>query len=192
MGLLGIVNRWFLLRGLPLLRRIPIVRDLPLVHGYFWVRSFDIPESDRLHLENALAPGTVAFIGPNHPKFGTDWMVDKEISTLVAPHMASWADRGIVAGAPRVLGDEDRLLRRGWQNILAIMLPRPFGPRVVHVGVPYAIRVSSVAPAHAKDYETSLLEHARTRMQEKLDGINARIAPEVARFAHPNPFAGNS
>ena len=30
----------------------------------------------------------------------------------------------------------DRLLRRGWKNSIANMLPRPFGPRVVHVGVP--------------------------------------------------------
>ncbi|MEO8334081.1 MAG: hypothetical protein ABI664_03860, partial [bacterium] len=104
MGLLGVVNRWFLLQGLPLLRHIPIVRDLPLVHGYFWVRDVDIPVQDRRNLEAAVNRGTVAFIGPNHPEFGTDWMVDKEISTRVAPRMASWADRGIVAGAPRFWG----------------------------------------------------------------------------------------
>jgi hypothetical protein len=104
MWLLGIVNRWFLLRGLPVLRRLPFVRDLPLVHGYFWIRGFDLPEADLRQLESAVNPGTVAFMGPNHPEFGTDWMVDKEISTLVAPRMASWADRGIVAGAPRFWG----------------------------------------------------------------------------------------
>ncbi len=415
MALLAVVNRWFFLLGLPLLRRIPFVRDLPLVHGWFWVREFDLPEQDRRALASSVNSGTVAFIGPNHPEFGTDWMVDKEISTLVAPRMASWADRGIVAGAPRFWGmnnlvandggaaakdysvewalegegvllhpegsvrwtndrihalypgiaqmamqaaerterpvyivpivwkyrfvgdvsrrmhremrileeglslpqgdvttvagrfhalqmnvlaqrmrrfgygdapgdfferqvafqrhlvtaleehyhtddvgsvdrriariarsirdersalgrdaasadrravlkehlamaDEakrlgefsrevygspmlsqeqlfeslkrlrDRLLREGWKNAVAIMMPKPFGPRVVHVGVPDAIRVSPVAPSHAKDYETSLLEHARARMQEKLDEINARIAPEVARYAHANPF----
>jgi hypothetical protein len=84
----------------------------------------------------------------------------------------------------------DRSLRRGWKNMLAIMMPRPFGPRVVHVGVPEAIRVSVSAATDAKEYETSLLERTRERMQEKLDEINARIAPDVARFAHPNPFAG--
>ncbi len=419
MGLLGVVNRWFLLQGLPLLRRIPFVRDLPLVHGYFWVRDVDVPDADRRALEAAVNSGTVAFIGPNHPEFGTDWMVDKEISTLVAPQMASWADRGIVAMAPKfwgmnnlvandggeaaksysvewALGGEgvllhpegsvrwtndrvhalfpgiaqmamsaagrtekpvyivpivwkyrfvrdvsarmhremgilekglelprgdatsvplrfhalqanllarrmqrfgfgdttgdfferqsafqrslidaleahyptedaesldkriarmirairselsplardattadrravlkehiamaeearrlgefsrdvygsamlsqeqlfeslkrmrDRLLRGGWKNTIAIMMPRPFGPRVVHVGVPDAIRVSAVAAAHAKDYEASLLEHTRSRMQEKLDEINARIAPDVARFSHQNPFIGTS
>jgi len=69
-------------------------------------------------------------------------------------------------------------------------MPRPFGPRVVHVGVPEPIRVSAVGAADAEDYETSLLERTRARMQEKLDEINARIASDVARFAHPNPFAG--
>jgi hypothetical protein len=415
MGLLGVVNRWFLLQGLPLLRHIPFVRDLPLVHAYFWVRDIDLPDADRRSLESAVNSGTVAFMGPNHPEFGTDWMVDKEISMYVAPQMASWADRGIVAMAPKfwgmnnlvandggeaakdysveralegegvllhpegsvrwtndrvhalfpgiaqmamnaaertekpvyivpivwkyrfvrdvsarmhremgilekglelprgeatsvprrfhalqvnllamrmkrfgfgdtagdfferqsafqrhligaleqhyhtedaesvdkriarmirairselsVLGRDaatadkraalkehiamaeeakrlgeftrdiygsamlsqeqlfeslkrmrDRLLRGGWKNTMAIMMPRPFGPRVVHVGVPDAIRVSKVAEAHAKDYEASLLEHTRSRMQEKLDEINARIAPDVARFSHPNPF----
>ena len=75
----------------------------------------------------------------------------------------------------------DRLLRRGWKNMLAIMMPRPFGPRVVHVGVPEPIRVSAVEAADAKEYETSLLEHTRTRMQEKLDEINARIASDDPR-----------
>jgi hypothetical protein len=60
---------------------------------------------------------------------------------------------------------------------------------VVHVGVPDAIRVSSVAEAEAKDYEALLLGSTRTRMQEKLDEINARIGPDVAKFSHPNPFA---
>ena len=104
MWLMGVVNRWFLLQGLPVLRLIPIVRDLPLVHGYFRVRAMDVPESDRRALEHAVNRETVAFMGPNHPEFGTDWMIDKEISTLVAPRMASWADRGIVAAAPRFWG----------------------------------------------------------------------------------------
>jgi hypothetical protein len=86
----------------------------------------------------------------------------------------------------------DRLLRHGWKNMVAIMLPRPFGPRVVHVGVPQPIRVSAVGPAHAGDYETSLLALTRTRMQEKLDEINARIASEVERFSHAKPFSATS
>src|ERR1043166_7574995 len=104
MWILGVVNRWFCLAGLPLLRKIPVVRDLPFVHGYFWVRRIDLPEHDRRTLSGAVNRQTVAFLGPNHPEFATDWMIDKEVSSLVAPRMASWADRGIVSAAPRFWG----------------------------------------------------------------------------------------
>ena len=422
MWVLGIASRWLLLKGLPVLRTIPIVRDLPFAHGYFWIRAIDLPADDRHTLERAVNAGTVAFLGPNHPEFGTDWLIDKEVSTFVAPRMASWADSGIVAAAPgfwgmnnliandggdaakdysvewaitgegvllhpegtvrwtndfvhplfpgiaqmamkaaahtnrpvfivplvwkyryvrdvsrrvhremRILEDglrlarhdglsvplrfqslqlntlatqmrrfgyedaaatgdffdrqhtfrlslietlegrytvehshetekriarlaravrvkladsrsdvtpdgvtqrallkhdlemaeeakrlgeftrevygtpaltqeqlfeslkrmRDRMLRRGWRNMIAIMLPRPFGPRVVHIGVPEPIRVTAVAAEAAKDYEARLLELARTRMQETLDEINLRIAEDVRRFAHANPFVAD-
>ena len=101
MWLLGLVNRWCLLKGLPGLRRIPLVRDLPLVRGHFRIQTVEIPTADRVRLARAVNPNTAAFIGPNHPEFGLDWMMDKEISTFVAPHMASWAAHGIVRSAPR-------------------------------------------------------------------------------------------
>ncbi|MEP6621278.1 MAG: hypothetical protein ABJE47_18275 [bacterium] len=104
MWLLGIANRWFLLRGLPVLRTIPGVRDLPLVRGHCWIRSVALPYGDRRRLEKAVNKTTVAFLGPNHPEFASDWFVDKELSTYVAPRMASWADRGIVGSAPRFWG----------------------------------------------------------------------------------------
>ena len=100
MWALGFINRWCLLLGMPLLRRIPIVRDLPLVRGYFRIRTIDLPHADRQRLAMAVNPGTVAFIGPNHPEFGLDWMIDKELSTYVAPRVANWASHGIVATAP--------------------------------------------------------------------------------------------
>ncbi|MEP6990994.1 MAG: hypothetical protein ABJA80_08710 [bacterium] len=417
MRLLGVLNRAVLLHGLPLLRRIPGLRDLPFVRGYFRVRAMEIPADDFRRLEAAVNPGTVAFLGPNHPEFGADWLVDKEISTWVAPRMAAWADRGIIAAAPRFFGmnnlvandggeaareysveqalaghgvllhpegtvrwtndvvhplfggiaqmalaaaartdrpvfivplvwkyqfvgdvsaqldaemrhverslglrvgrgldiplrftalqcgilkrqmerfeyidrapDDDffrrqsvfqaflihsleqrydversddtdkyiarlaravraeltasrgdttagaanrrallerdvamteeakrlgefaratygtpmltqeqvseslkrirdRLLRRGWKNTLANMLPRPLGPRVVHVAVPEVIAIPSSGDAPR---ESELLATARARMQAALDDINVRIAPDVQRFAHRNPFA---
>jgi hypothetical protein len=100
MWLLGFVNRWFLLLGLPGLRRIPVVRDLPGVRGYFWVRRLDLPEPDLERLRRAVNPDTAAFIGPNHPEFGFDWMMDKELSTRIAPDMASWAAAEIIGTAP--------------------------------------------------------------------------------------------
>jgi hypothetical protein len=421
MHLLGFVGRW-LLRGLPVLRRVPVVRDLPLVRGYFRVRAIDLPATDRRRLAGAVNAGTVAFLAPNHPEFATDWLIDKEISTVVAPRMASWADRGIVSLAPRFwamnnlvsndggadakeysirwaiagegallhpegtvrwtndfvhplfpgvaqmaaaaarrtsrpvyivplvwkfrfVGDvsrglhremeaierglelpvmdwlcvaqrfrvlqcsvlairmdrfghrapldtdffdrqtsfqsfllaqlarydvesasksteqklasitrrihrarralqddasadadderrrldadleraeeaarlgeltqalygsetltqeqifeclkrtRDRLLRRGWHQRLTVMLPRPAGPRVVHVGVPEPIRVVPVDSDEADDYERELLERTRTRMQQALDAINRRIAPEVDRYRCPNALAART
>lgn len=419
MWLLGIANRWILLEGLPVLRAIPGVRDLPLVHGHCWIRSVKLPYADGRRLKNAVNPKTVAFLGPNHPEFASDWFVDKEISTYVAPRMASWADREIVDAAPAFWGmnnlvannggdaaraysvewaldgngvllhpegtvrwtndfvhplfpgiaqmamraadlttnpvfivpivwkyqfvgnvsarlhremrliehrlrlpigdpgsvaqrflalqrgilvsqmrryglteasvnehfferqkefqrhlvrkleqryriaatdqldkriariaraiqgersalrkdtspgaaaqrevlrrdhemaDEakrlgeftadlygsltltqeqiseslkrirDRMLRRHWKDVLAKTLPRPLGPRILHVGVPEPIPVAAVAHTERGDYETVLLELMRRRMQEKLDDINARIEPEVARYRVPNPF----
>ena len=419
MHVLGIVNRWLLLQGTPVLRKIPLVRDLPLVRGYFRVRAIDLPDADRRRLLGAVNRETVAFLAPNHPEFATDWLVDKEISTIVAPRMASWADRGIVSIFPRFwqmnnlvsndggtdakeysiewalagegvllhpegsvrwtndvvhplfsgvaqraiaaarrterpvyivplvwkyrfVGDvsdglhremdaiergldltsmdglpvaerfrvlqysvlamrmarfgyraplgtdfferqesfqqfllaqlapyytiepgepverrlvrvmrdirrarralrhdgsadadverrrldadleraeeakrvgelsraqyggetltqeqifeclkrtRDRLLRTGLRNQLAVLLPRPAGPRVVHVGVPEPIRVARVDTRDSHDYECGLLEQTRTRMQQTLDAINRRIAPEVDRYRHANALA---
>jgi hypothetical protein len=79
---LGFVNRWMLLRG------------------YFRVRELEMPRADRARLRMAVNPDTAAFIGPNHPEFGLDWIIDKELSTIAAPRMASWAAHDIVGTAP--------------------------------------------------------------------------------------------
>jgi hypothetical protein len=83
----------------------------------------------------------------------------------------------------------DRLMRTGWVNRLGVMLPRPAGPRIVHVGVPEPIRVAYVGPGSTDDYERVLLEKTRTAMQDALDAINRRIAPEVDRYRHANALA---
>ena len=84
----------------------------------------------------------------------------------------------------------DRMLGRHWSDVLAKTLPRPLGPRILHVGVPEPISVAHVAASERADYETVLLELARRRMQESLDEINVRIEPAVARYRVPNPFLG--
>lgn len=80
--LLGPVNRHVMLG--PLLR----------------LRSFDLPAADLARLRAAVNPGTAAFLGPNHPEFLTDWLVDKEISRRASPLMAHWASYEIVNGSP--------------------------------------------------------------------------------------------
>lgn len=79
---LDLLNRWLLLRG------------------YFRIRGLDFPHADRARLRSVVNERTGAFIAPNHPEFGLDWMMDKELSTLVAPRVACWASHGIVASAP--------------------------------------------------------------------------------------------
>ncbi len=82
MHVLGVVNRWFML---------PVALKL---------RRFDLPAADAARLRAAINPGTVAFLGPNHPEFLTDWMVDKELSRRVSPLMAHWASYEIVNASP--------------------------------------------------------------------------------------------
>lgn len=64
------------------------------------LREFDLPASDLARLREAVNPRTVAFLGPNHPEFLTDWLVDKEVSRRVSPLMAHWASYEIVNGSP--------------------------------------------------------------------------------------------
>lgn len=71
-----------------------------ILHGLMKLRTIDFPAADRARLKQAVNPGTAAFIGPNHPEFLTDWMIDKELSTHASPLMAHWASYEIVNGTP--------------------------------------------------------------------------------------------
>ncbi|HUK62802.1 MAG TPA: hypothetical protein VLV15_05695 [Dongiaceae bacterium] len=86
--------RPFLIRALG-----PFVRHAVLPH-VLRVRAFDLPAADRARLAAAVNPGTAAFVGPNHPEFMTDWMIDKELSRRVSPLMAHWAAYEIVNVSP--------------------------------------------------------------------------------------------
>jgi hypothetical protein len=124
MWLLGYVNRWFLLFGLPVLRSIPGIRDLPGVRGYFWLRQIDLPLPDLERLQGAVNPGTAAFLGPNHPEFGFDWMMDKEISTRIAPGMASWAAANIIDTAPGFWLRNNLIANNGGEAAMAYSVER--------------------------------------------------------------------
>ncbi len=79
----------------------PLIRHLVLPR-VLKVRSLDWPAADRARLASTLGPGRAAFIGPNHPEFMTDWMLDKEIASRVSPLMAHWASYEIVNMGPFV------------------------------------------------------------------------------------------
>ena len=80
--LLGPVNRAWMLQGALKLKRV------------------ELPAADLARLRGAVNRGTAAFLGPNHPEFTTDWLLDKEISRLCSPLMAHWASYEIVNGSP--------------------------------------------------------------------------------------------
>jgi hypothetical protein len=60
------------------------------------IARVDLPAADEARLRASVNPATAAFIGPNHPEFTTDWMLDKEIAHRVSPFMAHWASYDIV------------------------------------------------------------------------------------------------
>jgi hypothetical protein len=64
------------------------------------LRAIDLPAADLARLSAAIRPGTAAFLGPNHPEFLTDWLIDKELSVRTSPLMAHWASYEIVNASP--------------------------------------------------------------------------------------------
>lgn len=77
----------------------PVNRRLVL-GPWLGLRRIVLPDADAARLRAALDPGTCAFVGPNHPEFTTDWLLDKEISRRFAPLMAHWASYEIVNASP--------------------------------------------------------------------------------------------
>ena len=68
--------------------------------GVLHITRFELPTSDERRLRAAVNPGTAAFLGPSHPEFLSDWLVDKELSRRVSPLMAHWASYEIVNASP--------------------------------------------------------------------------------------------
>jgi hypothetical protein len=94
------LNRYMLLQGIPVLRHIPLINSIPGVSGLMKVPNIDFPEAEIKAMREVINPGTVAFVGPNHPEFFTDWLIDKEIASRVSPYMAHWAAHEIVNSDP--------------------------------------------------------------------------------------------
>lgn len=92
------VNRVVMLRGLPLLCDMPGLNRVPPFRGLANVREIDFQAVDAERLSATVGQGKAVFFAPNHPEFFTDWMIDKEILSRVAPMAASWATNTVVNG----------------------------------------------------------------------------------------------
>lgn len=103
MNMLVHVNRWLNLKGTSLLKWIPLVNKIPLIRGFCDITNIQFSKEDENRLRSYIHANSVAFIGPNHPEFYTDWMLDKEISARVAPLMASWATHEVVNGMGKTM-----------------------------------------------------------------------------------------
>ena len=92
------INRLFMFNHVPVLDRIPFLNRIPGIVGLTRIKHVEIPKSSVANFEEAVNDQTVAFIGPSHPEFFIDWMLDKTLSSRFAPMMASWATHSIVNG----------------------------------------------------------------------------------------------
>jgi 1-acyl-sn-glycerol-3-phosphate acyltransferase len=88
---LAYINRYVLLQGVPLLNSVPVLNKLPCIRGLMNITGIDIPHEDVVKLRQAVNNDTAAFIAANHPEYFTDMLLDKELSMLAFPKMASWA-----------------------------------------------------------------------------------------------------
>lgn len=84
-----IPSRWLIHTLSPVVRHVVLPRVLR-------IRDVEIPAADLARLRDVLGSGKAAFLGPNHPEFMTDWMIDKEISRRISPLMAHWASYEVV------------------------------------------------------------------------------------------------
>ena len=76
----------------------PVTRAM--LAGPLKLRELELPAADHARLAAALNRDTAAFVGPNHPEFTTDWLLDKELSARLSPLMAHWASYEIVNASP--------------------------------------------------------------------------------------------
>ena len=83
-----------------LIHALGLLNRVVMLPGLLRITRFDLPAEDERRLRDAVNRGSAAFLGPNHPEFLTDWLVDKELSRRVSPLMAHWAAYEIVNGSP--------------------------------------------------------------------------------------------
>ena len=83
-----------------LVHALGVLNRFVLLPGLLRISRFELPAGDARRLREAVNRRTAAFLGPNHPEFLSDWLVDKELSRRVSPLMAHWASYEIVNASP--------------------------------------------------------------------------------------------
>jgi hypothetical protein len=83
-----------------LIHALGVLNRFALLPGMLRITGFDLPAADARRLRAAVNRDTAAFLGPGHPEFLSDWLVDKELSRRSSPLMAHWASYEIVNASP--------------------------------------------------------------------------------------------
>jgi hypothetical protein len=83
-----------------LIHALGALNRFALLPGMLRITGLDLPAADERRLRAAVNRDTAAFLGPGHPEFLSDWLVDKELSRRVSPLMAHWASYEIVNASP--------------------------------------------------------------------------------------------
>jgi hypothetical protein len=171
-------RRWMMRLTAPLNRALTLRR----IAG---VRRVEFPPADEARLRAVCGKGRATFIAPNHPEFFTDWMIDKEVVSRVAPMAAAWATNTVVNGM-------GALAQRFWlANNLIAQIPGRTEAARAH-SVDWALKGQGVllhpegavgwhgdwvAPLLPGTAEMALEALARGRAEEA--GFEAWIAPVV-------------
>lgn len=168
------VNRIFMLKGISLLRDVPGLNRIPPFRGLANVRDIDLPHADLQRLKAVCGQGKATFFTPNHPEFFTDWMIDKELLSRVAPLAASWATSGVVNG----LGT---LAQRFWlANNLIAQIPGNSEPAKQH-SVGWALKGHGVLlhPEGGVGWHSNYVDHLMPGAAEMAEDALRRGAQEA-------------
>ncbi len=152
------INRWLFLGGIPLLRSIPVIGNIPGIRGLCNIPKIIFPKADRDRLRGAVSNRNACFMVPNHPEFFTDWMLDKEIMSRLAPTTASWATHDIVNG----MGEK---AQKFWlKNNLIAQIPGAGGAAGKAYSVEWALAGKNVLlhPEGAVGWHGDLIGHIYT------------------------------
>lgn len=86
-----------------LMRALGVLNTVAVLPGYCRVRKVHADPQELADMAELRRSGVPVFFVPNHPEFLTDWLMDKWLTTRVAPLAACWADAAVVNGMGRAM-----------------------------------------------------------------------------------------